>query len=347
MIPLIIGVSVIAYLLWDQYHPQAIDNIAWTRHIVIWTGIALVLLVVRHLAYAARLKVLSDGDFSWSKSIELIFIWEFSSSVSPTSLGGSIVAFFMLAQERISAARTATIVIYTIILDTLFFMVGMPLLYWIYGANVIRPEISSFFDSGGWGWTVLALTISMSAYGMFFYYGMFVDPRRLKQLLMWLTKFKWTRRWRDDATQIGDELILSSHDITGKKPWWHVKLFAFTSTAWICRFLILNALIIAFVPSTSLSAWTQGLLYGRSEYMFMIMAFSPTPGSAGLAEIVFEGFLSDFVPVGLAILIAFIWRLVTYYTYLVAGVLVIPNWIRKVISRRIALRQSKLSGEHQ
>ena len=340
LIPVVIGVATIVYLLWRQFDPVAFKAVDWDFHALFWITVACVLLVVRHLAYAARLKVLSDGEFSWWKSIELIFIWEFSSAVSPTSLGGSIVAFFMLAQERLSAARTATIVIYTIILDTIFFMVGMPLLYWIYGAEVIRPDITSFFDSGGWGWTVLTLTISMGLYGGFFFYGMFVDPQRLKQLLLWLTSLKWLKRWRHGAEQLGDELVLASRDITGRKGLWHFKLFSFSATAWICRFLILNALIIAFIPSTSLSPWMQGLLYGRSEYMFMIMAFSPTPGSAGLAEIVFEGFLSDFVPAGLAIILAFVWRLLTYYVYLIVGVVVIPNWIRKVLNRKKAGNRS-------
>ena len=73
----------------------------------------------------------------------------------------------------------------------------------------------------------------------------------------------------------------------------------------------------------------------------MIMAFSPTPGSAGLAEIVFGGFLSDYVPENIAMIIAYVWRLITYYAYLVVGVLVIPNWIGKVMNRRLAKRRSQ------
>ena len=65
-----------------------------------------------------------------------------------------------------------------------------------------------------------------------------------------------------------------------------------------------------------------------------MMAFSPTPGGAGFAEIVFNGFLSDYVPAGISIIIAFMWRGLTYYAYLIAGVVVVPNWIRNLINRR-------------
>jgi hypothetical protein len=48
----------------------------------------------------------------------------------------------------------------------------------------------------------------------------------------------------------------------------------------------------------------------------------------------FGGLYSDIVPVGVALLIAIIWRLITYYSYLFAGVVVVPNWINKLLSRR-------------
>ncbi|MDX1686327.1 MAG: lysylphosphatidylglycerol synthase transmembrane domain-containing protein, partial [Saprospiraceae bacterium] len=333
-LPMFFGLLAIAYLLWRQFDPEAFAKVNWTYHTLAWVGVAVGLQVIRHLSYAARLKLLSDGEFSWLKSIELIFIWEFSSAVSPTSLGGSIVAFFMLAQEKLSTARTATIVIYTIIMDTLFFIIVIPLLYIIYGAQVIRPDITSFGDSGGWGGTLVAFLVAMILYGGFFSYGMFVNPKGLKYLLKVITSIKWLKRWRESAMELGDEIILASRDIKGRSMFFHLGGFLTTASAWSCRFLVINAFIIAFVPSTALDIVNQGLLYGRSGYMFLIMAFSPTPGSSGLAEMVFGGFLSDFVPIGFALLLAFMWRLLTYYFYLFAGVIVIPNWIRKVLNRR-------------
>ena len=51
----------------------------------------------------------------------IMFIWKFSSAVTPTSIGGSAVALVVLSQEKLSTAKTATIVVYTIILDGLYF----------------------------------------------------------------------------------------------------------------------------------------------------------------------------------------------------------------------------------
>ncbi len=79
----------------------------------------------------------------------------------------------------------------------------------------------------------------------------------------------------------------------------------------------------------------QYRLYARLETMFVVMAFSPTPGGAGFAEFAFFGFTSDYISEpSIALLIASIWRLLTYYAYLLVGAIIIPNWIRTVLNRR-------------
>ena len=77
--------------------------------------------------------------------------------------------------------------------------------------------------------------------------------------------------------------------------------------------------------------------------MFVIMAFSPTPGGAGFAEILFGGFLSDYVnSKTFALIIAFIWRFFTYYLYLIIGAIIIPNWIRNLLNER---KKKKLNSQ--
>jgi hypothetical protein len=128
--------------------------------------------------------------------------------------------------------------------------------------------------------------------------------------------------------------VIASKEIRKRKWPFHIGVFLSTATAWSFRFLLLSALIIAIVPSTSMLFMDQFELYARLESMFVIMAFSPTPGGAGFAEFVFGGFLSDYVPEGISLIVAFIWRFMAYYSYLIAGVIIIPNWIRKLVNRK-------------
>ena len=65
-----------------------------------------------------------------------------------------------------------------------------------------------------------------------------------------------------------------------------------------------------------------------------MMLVSPTPGGSGFAEYVFKEFLSSYIPVGGGIALALLWRLISYYPYLLIGAIVIPKWINKHFVRR-------------
>lgn len=64
--------------------------------------------------------------------------------------------------------------------------------------------------------------------------------------------------------------------------------------------------------------------------MWIMMLISPTPGGSGFAEFVFKEYLGEFLPsAGVAIAMAILWRLITYYPYLFIGVLIVPKWVNK------------------
>ncbi len=334
ILPILIGVGVVIYLLWQQFDPEAFAKINWNSHTLFWIALSVILLIIRHIAYANRLRVLSSKEFSWRKCIELIFIWEFSSAVSPTSVGGSAVALFVLAQEKLSTAKTTTIVLYTAILDTIFFISTLPILLLLFGPKIIRPDLTDLGSLDGWGYTFLGAYILMATYGTIFFYGLFINPNQIKRFFVWGTSIGFLKKYRQNAVKLGEDIVIASKEMKRENWKFHTAAFLSTATAWSCRFLLLNCLIIAIVDTTPTDFITQAAIYSRLETMFVIMAFSPTPGGAGFAEIVFGGFLSDYVPKGISLIIASIWRGLTYYAYLFAGVIIVPNWIRKIINQR-------------
>jgi len=301
-LPILIGIAVVLYLLWQQFDPVAFSKINWNGHTLFWIAASITLLIIRHIAYATRLRVLSGGAFSWKKCIELVFIWEFSSAVSPTSVGGTATALFVLAQEQLSTAKTTTLVIYTAILDTVFFVATLPILLAVFGPVIIRPNLVSWDNLDRWGYAFVGAYILMAIYGTIFFYGLFINPNQLKRFLSWITKFRLLKRFHKKAVNLGTDIVVASKEMKNER--WPFHIAAFLA------------------------------LYGRLETMFVIIAFSPTPGGSGVAEIVFGGFLKDFVPEGIALIIAFMWRGLTYYAYLIAGVVVVPNWVRNLINRR-------------
>ena len=277
---------------------------------------------------------MTDGDFSWPKSMELIVLWEFASAVSPTSIGGSGVALFLLAQEKLSAARTVSVVLYSMVIDTIFFVVSLPLLYLILGPIMIRPGMESLGDLDGFGYTFLGVILFMTAYGAVFYYGLFINPTTIKRLLLFISRWRILKRFKSELRKTAMDVVDTSKEMQKKNFVFHTKAMVATTGAWVTRFLAINCIIIALIVTTPMDFYNQFLIFARAETMHVTTSFSPTPGGAGVAEYLFGGYFIDYVSEGIASLVALIWRLITYYTYLIGGAIIIPIWVREVMIRR-------------
>lgn len=343
IVPILLGLGVVGYLLYQQFDPEEFAKIQWTSHMFYWILGSVFFLILRHLSYANRLRILSDKQFSWKKCIELIFIWEFSTSISPTSVGGSAVALFVLSQENLSTAKVATIVIYSVVLDSLFFLTFIPIFVFFLGNGVIHPSLVGMTELNAIGYSFWTFYGAMFAYAFVFAYGLFISPQQIKKLFGFVTSFGFLKRWNEGAIKLGNDMIMTSKELKNQKASYHIGAFLSTAGAWSCRFILLNCLIIAFVniPTDFI---TQSFLYVRLKAMFILIIFSPTPGGAGFVEYVFGNFLSDFVPLGIAPIISFIWRLLTYYLYLIVGVMIIPAWLRNVLQKRKEAKDLKENG---
>jgi len=333
VIPVILGVVAIVWLMLKKFDLNEFYKIEWTGHTIQWIGVAILLLVARHLLYSLRLYLISGREFTYLKCIELLFIWEFSTAVAPTNVGGAAVALFVLIQEKLSTAKTVTIVIFKVLLDSIFFLTILPLSMMIFGWQIIRPDIKTFADIGGWGYTFLMVFVLMLLQGGILFYGLFINPAGIKKLLEFFTKLPVLNRFKARATLLGDEIVVASEELRLHSWKFHLAAFGVTAMAWMTRFLLINSLIIAFIPHLHNDWYNQFLLFARISTMYIVTLFSPTPGGAGIAELVFGGFMSDFVQSTTALVIALIWRLLTYYSYLIAGVFVIPNWVNKILKK--------------
>ena len=68
--------------------------------------------------------------------------------------------------------------------------------------------------------------------------------------------------------------------------------------------------------------------------LWMVMVVSPTPGGSGISEYAFKEYYSDiFYSTSAIIFVTLVWRIISYYLYLVLGLIIIPNWIKKSFSK--------------
>ena len=149
ILPILLGLGAVAWLVLRNFDASKLRDINWSVNTFMWILLAILLLIIRYMAFSVRMWILAQGHFSFRKCVELIMIFEFSLCITPTTLGGSAVSLFVLTQEKMSAARTTTIVLYKVVLDTLFFVGTFPFLFMITLAGALTGTFTtalSFID---------------------------------------------------------------------------------------------------------------------------------------------------------------------------------------------------------
>ena len=304
----------------------------WAWYSAFWLLIAALMMAVRDVSYMYRIRVLTDNQISWRNSFDVIFLWEFASALSPSVVGGSAVAIFIVNKEGINTGRSTALVLITSLLDELFYVIMVPVLFLIVGTDRLFPEnTAELFEKGIKGVFVLCYFL-IFLYAVIISYAIFARPRGFKWILLRIFSIPLLRKWRYKAHEVGNDIITTSKELKDKPISFWVQAFMATFASWTGRFWVVNFIILAFV-----SANDQFLIYARQLVMWVIMLFGFTPGSSGVAEYAFTQFLSDFIPFGATatLALAFIWRLISYYPYLFIGVIVLPRWLRRVFGKSV------------
>ncbi|MDR1724884.1 MAG: flippase-like domain-containing protein [Bacteroidales bacterium] len=302
----------------------------WSWYSTACLFIALCFGIMRDFMYMYRIRLLSDKQLSWRQSFEVIMLWEFGSSVTPSVVGGSALAFFIVAKEGISAGRSTAIVMITALLDELFYIIITPIILIFVGINT---AFITDFDFSAFGSTFGIRSIFTIGYGfmllltIFILVAIFIYPQGFRKFLYSIGKRKVLKRWQCKFNKMGDDIVISSNEFKGKGFWFWTKAYGCTVFSWTSRFFVVNCLLLAFSPVSD-----HLLVYARQLVMWIILCISPTPGSSGIAEFAFPIFLKEFLPLGTAATLSLLWRIYTYYPYILAGLIVLPLWTKRTFS---------------
>ncbi len=326
--PIVIGLVVVSYMLYKEFDISAFHQIHFTWTSVWWLFIACLCMFIRDLGYVIRIRVLSGNRLSWIKSIRIIFLWEFTSAVTPSAVGGTTIAILFVNKEGIKVGRSSAIVMATSFLDELYFIIMFPIILLSVSQTALwtMPGVShSIVESLFW-FAIIGYALKLS-YLIILSYGLFKNPRGLKYLLMKCFKWRIFRKWRQNANEAGSDIIRNSQELRKMPFLFWVKTFGATFCSWTARYWVVNAILMAFWAGNY--SWAEHfLIFARQLVMWLTMLISPTPGGSGFAEFVFKEYLGEFLPgAGVAIAIAILWRVVSYYPYLFIGAFIIPGWI--------------------
>ncbi len=321
-IPVILGLGAAAWLIASEIDAEMLSGIDLSLKMVCYILLAFVFMVGRDLGYMIRIRLFSSGQLSWKQAFRVIMLWEFTSAITPSTVGGTAVAVVYVHKEGLSVGKSAAMVMLTAFFDEFFFALCFPLavvivgwdtLFSFPGAGAIVPlVIAGYFVK-----LILAVLLS---------YGLFFNAKGLGGVLIKIFSWRPLRRWQESVKKTANDIVLSSKEIKNYRPAFWIKAFLATSLSWCSRFLVANAIFMAFIVVSD-----QLLVFARQLVMWVPMIISPTPGGAGFAEYIFSNFLGDIVTTqegaGMTALIALLWRAVTFYPYLIIGALIIPRWL--------------------
>lgn len=344
-LPIIIGFGIVGYLLYKEWNQEAIDLLNFSWFMLFFILISFVMMALRDIGYMIRLRILSEGDLSWKKIFNIIMLWEFASAITPSAVGGTTVATYFIYKEGINLGRSTAIIMGTAFLDELYFLLMFPLVFFAVGTSnlfeiggTVLDNSSSWFDNKYFYFAISGYGIKF-LFDLFLAYGLFVNPESIKKLLILIFKLPILRRWKIGAEKTGSDLVIASEELRKKKFTFWVKAYIATILSWTARYWVVNFLLLALI--FGLPNVDQGLIYSFGEHiiifarqlvMWIMMLVMPSPGGSGFAEAVFTDYLGEFIPIGFVAIMAFLWRLVSYYPYLIMGVLVLPKWIKRVSS---------------
>jgi uncharacterized protein (TIRG00374 family) len=304
---------------------DALQLIHWTPTSFLWILVALLCVVGRDFFYMLRIRLLTRNELSWKASFYVIMLWEFASALSPGVVGGVAVAMFILKKERIDLGRSTAIVLITAMMDNLFYVLMIPFVFLFIDSATLFPSHSFGSSSVQFiFWTGFFVFLGLT---LFLFTSLFLIPSFAKYLLGMLFSLPFLKRWKTKVLTLGENIEKTALFMRKEPFIYWIKVFLATCGSWISRYLVINALLQAFLQ---LGIFDHILLLGKQLVLWLLMRVSPTPGGSGVAEYAFGELLVDFSQSALLLAsLAIVWRLISYFPYLFIGAFLLPRWLKR------------------
>lgn len=320
-VPIFFSLLFLGYLIWKDQN-FSLQNLALIKEMKIWGALgALTFLGLRDGLYMLRIYMLTEKAVSFKDCFIIVVLWEFSSAVTPSAIGGAFVAVFLFMNIGVSLGKSLAYVMSSAILDNLFFIAFGPLGFIHSFQDPNFAQVHAYISYPFWVSYIL-----IALYTEFMGGGLFLMPNLFKWLMIKMTSWGFLKRYQEAAIKQGNDIILASKSFGRKDVVFWLKIILLTFVIWISRYLILNSLATSFIDC---SAADHFKIFCNHLVMWVTMLISPTPGSSGTAEYVFYSMYGGLFG-KYTMVIALVWRIFTYYVYLLAGVLILPKWIKQV-----------------
>lgn len=333
-LPVVIGLTVIFLMFWHEAHDDKLVNVWHEIHFTwrTWGCILLgfVFMWGRDFGLTWRFRALTDRQLSWGKAYKVDFLCEFTSCVTPSAVGGSSLGMVFLNSQGIEFGRATTLMITTLFLDELFFVISCPLVVALTPSKYIFSSDASAFSQGIQltFWIVYGI---IAIWTFILFAGIIWKPDWINRLLGKISTWKLLKKWSKEISDLGENMISTSKQLKKKPFLFWLEVFGGTAVSWLSRYLVVNALFLGFLPIDDKWQW---VILARQFVIWVVLMVSPTPGGSGVSEWIFSNYYGDLVPsIGMALIMAIFWRIISYYVYLGIGAVIVPGWLKECYNK--------------
>ncbi len=334
-IPVLLGFVVSGYLIATTFKPQSLSNIHLNYQLLVGLLLAAFFVVLRDFFFIYKIRFSTDKAISWKTAFVVIVLWEFGSAISPGSVGGIAFALFLLAGEGISYGRSTAIILLNTLLDNIAFVVVFAIMYLLAGDTMFsvtvncpdlqgHPVLQAVRGLASKIWIGYAGFVGAVA---FLVIALFVLPHTTRHFFHYLAQKPWLKFASNWLVNFGSDIETASNEFKSRGFWFWAPMTIATFGNWMARYALPNALFFGFAqqPLNVLE------VYARQYATWIFLVIPSTPGASGVAEMAFMAMNCEFMPEGLSAAITTIWRIYSYYIYLIIGALLLRVWLKDAL----------------
>ncbi|HHY11730.1 MAG TPA: flippase-like domain-containing protein [Firmicutes bacterium] len=296
--------------------------------------LSLVLVAGSWVADALRLKILASamgGQVRFMESLKITVVGSFMAGVTPFDTGGEPLKIYFLHKRGLSiGTSTAVVALGAFSHATSRFALWLlaPVIMLLTGRSLVIPAAIK---------ATLALGIVIYLFFMFLIIAVIFWPDWVEVFAGKLLELKWVKKLvpQSMAETVLDKVRTSAYDFRDginkvKSSGSHAVFAVLLSIAYWLLVIAVPALIVrSMVPQVSFSQ-----VFFVAMTVYLVMAYVPTPGSSGGAEVGSAYFFASILPAKMVGVFVVVWRFATYYfTLLVGGIIALFEtvnwWIRK------------------
>lgn len=309
-----------AGVIWYTYTPGVLTHLAPKR--MPGLVIALVVSFLRVWFTAAKFRVLSEGVISWMGSFRIVLTWDFTSAVTPSTIGGAPMATYAMTKEGLKLGESTAIILYSVLLDQIWFAIAIPILL-ITGIfyEVVPPEVGLVGEA-----SMLLLYVILLSYASILAYGVLVNPSAIKKVVKAVFKLPILRKYSDKINAEAENLESYAHQLRKKPISFLLKAFFFSTMTWLARIALPTIVILSLLPAPEVLSTLRSLAMNLA---FLVV---PTPGGSGGVEGLFVLFQGPLISresfIGLAL---FLWRIISYYITIAIGMAATTWYINRQV----------------